>query len=61
MELTAASSAADTGIHKKYQGLEKHNYSGLSIKGVTQSIENETREQRGGFLGMLLSTRGASL
>ena len=61
MELTAAASAADAGIHKKYQSLQKHNYSGLSIKGVTQSIENETKEQRGGFLGMLLGTRGASL
>ena len=26
--------------------------SGLLIKGVTQTTENKTREQRGGFLGM---------
>ena len=35
--------------------------SGLFIKGVTQTIENEMREQRGGFLGVLLGTVGASL
>ena len=28
--------------------------SGLLIKGVTQTTENKTREQRGGFLGMKL-------
>ena len=27
--------------------------SGLLIKGVTKTIENETKEQRGGFLGLL--------
>ena len=31
------------------------------LKGVTKTIENETKEQRGGFLGMLLGTLGASL
>ena len=31
------------------------------LKGVTKTIENETKEQRGGFLGMLLDTLGASL
>ena len=34
--------------------------SGLLIKGVTQTIKNKTKEQRGGFLGMLLSTLGTS-
>ena len=31
------------------------------LKGVTKTVENETKEQRGGFLGMLLGTLGASL
>ena len=31
------------------------------LKGVTKTIENETKEQRGGFLGMLLGTLGPSL
>ena len=31
------------------------------LKGVTKTIENETKEQRGGFLGMLLGILGASL
>ena len=35
--------------------------SGILLKGVTKTIENETKEQRGGFLSMLLSTLGASL
>ena len=35
--------------------------SGILIKGVSKAIENETKEQRGGFLSMLLGTLGASL
>ena len=35
--------------------------SGILLKGVTKTIENKTKEQRGGFLGMLLETLGASL
>ena len=35
--------------------------SGILLKGVTKTIENETKERRGGFLGMLLGTLGASL
>ena len=31
------------------------------MKGVTKTIKNETKEQKGGFLGMLLVTLGASL
>ena len=35
--------------------------SGILLKGVTKTIENETKEQRGGFLSKLLGTLGASL
>ena len=35
--------------------------SGILLKGVPKTIENETKEQRGGFLSMLLGTLGASL
>ena len=35
--------------------------SGISLKGVTKTIENGTKEQRGGFLSMLLGTLEASL
>ena len=31
------------------------------IKGVSETIKNEAKEQKGGFLGMLLGTLGASL
>ena len=34
--------------------------SGILLKGVTKTIENETKEQKGGFLSMLLGTLGAS-
>ena len=35
--------------------------SGILLKGVSKTIENETKERRGGFLRMLLGTLGASL
>ena len=35
--------------------------SGILLKGVSKTIENETKEQRGGFLSVLLGTLGASL
>ena len=36
-------------------------YSGVFIKGATQTIESETIEQRGGFLSMLLGTLSLGL
>ena len=35
--------------------------SGILLKGGSKIIKNETKEQRGGFLSMLLGTLGASL
>ena len=35
--------------------------SNILLKGVTKAIKNETKEQNGGFLSMLLGTLGASL
>ena len=35
--------------------------SGVLLKGVSETIQNEAKEQRGGFLNMLLGTLGASL
>ena len=35
--------------------------SGLLLKRVTESVENEIKGQKGGFLSMLLGTLGASL
>ena len=45
-------------ILKIVQALEDSN---ISLKGVTKTIQNETKEQKGEFLGMLLGTLGASL
>ena len=35
--------------------------SGLLLKEVTESVQNEVKEQEGGFLSLLLGTLGASL
>ena len=89
--LTAATSAADAGMHKKILGTGRphssssasHNTttliisnneigdiiktvksledSGFLLKGVTETVQNEVKEQKGGFLSMLLGTLGASL
>ena len=75
--LTAAMSAIDGSFQKKIHGsgvkliieqedmngimkiIEALENSGILLKGV--KIENETIEQRGGFLSMVLGTLGASL
>ena len=46
------------GIMKIIQGLKDSN---ILLKGVTKTIKNETKEQKGGFLSMLLGTLGDSL
>ena len=43
---------------KIFKSLEE---SGLSIKGVTENIQDEGKEQKRGFLNMLLGTLCASL
>ena len=35
--------------------------SGLLIEGVTKTVQNEVKEQKGGFFCMFLGTLGASL
>ena len=35
--------------------------SNILLKGVTETIKNESKEQKEGFLSMLLDTSGASL
>ena len=45
-------------IMKMIKALEN---SVILLKGVSKTIKNETKEQRGGFLSMLLGTLGASL
>ena len=43
---------------KIVQAIEDSN---ILLKGVTKTIKNETKEQKGRFLSMLLGTLGASL
>ena len=45
-------------IVKIVQALEDFN---VLLKGVTKTIEDETKEQKGAFLSMLLGTLGATL
>ena len=45
-------------IMKIAQALKDSN---ILLKGVTKTIKNGTKEQKGGFLSMLLGTLGASL
>ena len=45
-------------IMKIVQALEDSN---ILLKGVTKTIKNETKKQKGGFLSMLLGTLGAFL
>ena len=45
-------------IMKIVKSFEK---SGLLTKGNSETINNEAKEQKGGFFGMLLGTLGASL
>ena len=45
-------------IVKIVQALEDSN---ILLKRVTETIKNETKEQKGGFLSTLLGTLGASL
>ena len=79
LRLTAAASAADSGIHKNILGNmttriisndEIHDIikivksledSGLLVEGITETVQNEVKEQKGGLLSMFLGTLGASL
>ena len=45
-------------VMKIVQALEDSN---ILLKGVTKTIKNETKEQKGGFLSILLGTLGGSL
>ena len=45
-------------IMKVIKSLEE---SGLLVKSVCETIKNETKQQKGGFLSMVLGTLGASL
>ena len=79
--LTAAASATDAAINKKFlesgnhttliisndnlndlleviKSLEKN---GILLDGITETVKNEVKEQKGGFLSMLLGALGVSL
>ena len=69
LELTAAASATDFAIliisneemNDVMKIVKSHEESGLLIKGVSEAIKNEAKEQKGGFVSILLGTLGASL
>ena len=79
--MTAAASAIDAGIQKKYMVLNSINNFGwrneemndimkifqaledsnILLKGVSETIKNKIKEQKGGFLGTLVGTLGLIL
>ena len=48
-------------IHDVIKIVKSHEDSGLLIKGVPETVQNEVKEHKEGFLSMLLGTVGASL
>ena len=48
-------------INETFKTLQDFKDSNTLLKGITKMIENETREQKGGILGMSFGTLGASL
>ena len=48
------------GRNGKYENSLSSQDPGLIIKDAIEIIENKAKEQKGGFLGMLLRTLGAS-
>ena len=45
----------------KFKTVKSLEDSGLLVKGITETVQNEVTEQKGGFLSALLGTLGASL
>ena len=52
---------SNDGIHDIIKIVKSLEDSGLLLKGITEKVQNEVKEQKEGFLGMLLGTLGASL
>ena len=52
---------SNDGMEDIIKIVRSHEDSGLLLKGVSETIQNEAKEQRGGFLNMLLGTLGASI
>ena len=70
LDLTAAASATDAAINKKILGSGNHTtliisnddmQDGILLDGITETVKNEVKEQKCGFLSMLLGTSGVSL
>ena len=52
---------SNDGIHDVIKIIKSLEDSGLLLKGVTETVQNEVKEKKGGFLSMSLVTLGASL
>ena len=55
---TLLSNEEMNNIMKIVKSLEQ---SGLSVKGISETIKNQSKEQKVGFVGMLLGTLAASI
>ena len=58
---TATLIISNEEMNDKKKIVQALNDSNILLKGIAETIKNETKEQRGRFLSMLLGTRGASL
>ena len=47
-------------MHDHFKVVKSLEGSGLLLNGITETVKNEVKEQKGGFLSMLLGTLGAS-
>ena len=52
---------SNEGMNDTMKIIKSLEESGLLVKGVSETIKNEAKEQRGAFLSMWLCTLGASL
>ena len=52
---------SDKEVHDIVKIIKSLEESGLLMKGISETNKNEAKEQKRGFLGMLLDTLGASL
>ena len=53
--------AANDEIHDIIKIVKSLEDSALLVKGITETVQNEVKEHKGGFLSALLGTLGASL
>ena len=52
---------SNDGIYHRIKIVKSLEDSGLLVKGITETVQNKVKKQKGGFLSALIGTLGASL